>query len=636
MPRVNFRITICAWCCLLAGCATQSLVFDRNPDPDVLEINLVAARTAVELTEDGLIAQAYTFNGQTPGPELRLKVGDTAIVHFRNELQEPMNVHWHGIELDNANDGTPVTQNPVAPGETFTYRFKVTRPGIFWYHPHAMPTNFEFKGLYGPLIVTDNADDTLIAENVLPDESQTRTLMLGDTTVCKAPGENDPFTYAPDANLAWVHADTIGPFPGLTAYPSPADLCERPRDRHGMPTDSGPLDAGQIPNIMPSRRCMAQSRQLGLPPEAACRVNEGQLVLSNGRTAAARQGLPEQPGALTGEHGVIDVMAGQGLRLRLINAAVSRYFWLRMTDQDGNPVTLFRVGGEGGLLDRVRVEGGLQGDLDTKTRRGDIVLGVADREDIVVRVPDADIGDVLTLWTLDYQHYGTLQYPFGYGGLPTVPVLHLHVVGKNSGGDAFRIAAGDPLRAHPAVDDPVESIRNIVIVDELLDPETFSVPRPGTDSPELLLAVVGLRESIDGVHGTLLEGEVDNFTAIDHLPSSRYAQLGDTLELSFRNGTQMHHPMHLHGFSYQPLRITDLDDNLVYEYDYNEFVDTVDVPAVHKLTIRVRLEDRPWFESGEPGGGAGRWLIHCHIFNHAGLGMISELVVIDPQADSSR
>jgi FtsP/CotA-like multicopper oxidase with cupredoxin domain len=454
--------------------------------------------------------------------------------------------------------------------------------------------------------------------------------VLGDTTVCKAPGDNDEFTYAPDTMLPWVHSETIGPFPGLIAYPSPTDLCEQPRDMRGNPTGTGPLQAGEIPNVMPARNCMTLSRKLGLKPEAACRVNEGQLVLTNGRTAAGRRGDPERPGKLTGRDAVIDVMAGQGLRLRLINAAVSRYFWLHMTDQDGAPVTLYRVGGEGGLLDRVRVEGGLQGRLDTKYPSGDIVLGVADRADLVVRVPDdAEIGDVLTLWTLDYQHYGTLQYPFGYGALPTVPVAHLRIVGKNSGSEAFRIAVGDPLRAHPAVNRPIETIKTGVVVNQLLDPATFSVPQPGTDDEELLLTIVGLRESIDGIHGTFLEGGDRDFSEIEHLSSSRFARLGDTLEMSFRNGTQMHHPMHLHGFSFQPVRITDLDDNLVYEYDYNEFVDTVDVPAVHKMVIRVRLEDRPWIDSGRPGGGTGRWLLHCHIFNHAALGMITELVVID-------
>ena len=104
---------------------------DLNPDPNILEVELVAKQVPVDLTGDGLIANAYTFNGSTPGPELRVKVGDLVIVHFTNQLPEPINIHWHGVEVDNANDGTNVTQNPVETGGQFNYQFRVPRPGVF-------------------------------------------------------------------------------------------------------------------------------------------------------------------------------------------------------------------------------------------------------------------------------------------------------------------------------------------------------------------------------------------------------------------------------------------------------------------------------------------------------------------------
>ena len=79
---------------------------DLNLDPDILEVEMVAAQRRVDLTGNGLFANAYTINGASPGPELRLKVGDLVIIHFTNELPEPTSIHWHGIEVDNANDGT--------------------------------------------------------------------------------------------------------------------------------------------------------------------------------------------------------------------------------------------------------------------------------------------------------------------------------------------------------------------------------------------------------------------------------------------------------------------------------------------------------------------------------------------------
>ncbi|MEZ5566443.1 MAG: multicopper oxidase family protein [Gammaproteobacteria bacterium] len=615
---------------LSGACVTDRHQSSRKVDPRVVEINLVAARQAVDLTGSGLMANAYTLNGKVPGPELRLHVGDTAVVHFRNELPELTTVHWHGIELDNVNDGTSVTQDPVRPGESFDYRFKVTRPGVFWYHSHAMPSNPEFKGFYGAIVVTDDSDARLVEKQVLPDADQTWTLVLSDTTVCKKPGMNDTATFAADPSRPWAFTARLGPFPGLVAYPSPVDLCEAPRDRHGVFTDTGPLAEGEIPNIQPATSCSAGGNTFGMESRKSCRVNEGQLVLTNGVVAAARAGTPENPGALQGDRDVFAVEPGSGVRLRLVNAAVSRYFRLRLTDQSGKQQTIYRVGGQGGVLDRVIVEGGQIGQLDTKFERGEILLGVAERTDVVIRIPDtAKPGSVLTLWTLDYQHYGTAEYPYGYGGLPTVPVAHFRVA---EGADTARyaIAEGDPLRLHPAVNDPVESIKTLTIDRHLLDPASFAAPAIGTPEEEILLTVVGLKHTIDGVFGTVLEQGAADYRDIPHLQSSRYAAVGDTLELTFYNGTQMHHPMHLHGFSFQPLRITDVNNNTVYQYDYNEFVDTVDVPSLYKLVMRVRLADRPIFATGLPGGAKGRWLLHCHIFPHAALGMMSELVVVDP------
>ena len=199
---------------------------DLNPDPEIVEVDLVAAVRSVDLSGDGLMANAWTFNGGTPGPLIRLRVGQRLIVHFRNELPKPNVVHWHGIELDNANDGTEVTQNPVPTGETFTYDFVVPRPGVFFYQPHSMPSNDEFKGLYGPLIVTDTADETLGEIGIVPPASDAHVLTFADMTVCKKPGQNDEVTYKPGADVPWVHKAKLGDFPGLVAWPSPRDLCE--------------------------------------------------------------------------------------------------------------------------------------------------------------------------------------------------------------------------------------------------------------------------------------------------------------------------------------------------------------------------------------------------------------------------
>jgi hypothetical protein len=97
--------------------------------------------------------------------------------------------------------------------------------------------------------------------------------------------------------------------------------------------------------------------------------------------------ISNHPSPLAEAAEVIPVHAGQGFRLQIINGAVSRFFRLLLTDQNGEQITMFRVGGEGGLLDRVRIEGGIHGKLNSKFPRGELMLANADRADVVACPP---------------------------------------------------------------------------------------------------------------------------------------------------------------------------------------------------------------------------------------------------------
>lgn len=629
-PRLRIKqsfLSLAILACLLlarsaaAGHLDIPAAVDTNPDPNIYETTLVAMETSLDVDGDGSMETLNGFNGLVPGPEIRVKVGDTIIVHFINELDEASSIHWHGIELNNRSDGTPVTQNEVMPGGTFLYHFIVPRSGVFWYHPHFKPGNQVFKGLYAPLIVTDDSDDQLTSLGVLPGAEQTKTLVLGDVTVCKAPGQNDAATFPADLTLPWSGP---GVFPGNINFPVPRELCENPRDNKGDPLISGPLAPGAVPNVEASPDCRVTGAR-------ACRTTEGQWVLANGRLPAPRGGSPDNPADLPLGVETLEVVPGQGLRLRIVNAAIMRYFRLRMTDAKGQQIMLFRVGGEGGLLDRARVEGGVQGLLDTKFDRGEVVLGPSDRTDVVLVVPrvprSAAVGDTLTLWTSDYSRTGR-----GFSDIPTVPVLHLKL--SNNANQGYSIGEGVPLLADPRINRPVEDLKSLTIVDHLLDPNLLMEPRAGSGNEEIKLTTFGngvTGPSIDGVIGTFDAGAPD-FTMIPHLASSRFARIGDLLELKVTNTTAAHHPFHLHGFSFQPVRVEKQGVTQV-TFDFNEFVDTFDIPGEHTLVFRVRLDDRPLMDGITPGGGEGRWVFHCHIFHHAALGMISELVVLNNDRD---
>ena len=96
----------------------------------------------------------YGFNGQIPGPLLWVGEDATVTVRFTNGIEWPTAIHWHGIRLDNRFDGVPgVTQDPVLPGESFTYRIRFPDPGIYWYHPHHREDVQQDLGLAGNLVV---------------------------------------------------------------------------------------------------------------------------------------------------------------------------------------------------------------------------------------------------------------------------------------------------------------------------------------------------------------------------------------------------------------------------------------------------------------------------------------------------
>lgn len=107
-------------------------------------------------TAPGQFVDGFAYNGQIPGPEIHVQPGD----HFRVELtnamdDQPTTIHFHGMTTPNAMDGVPfISQDPVMPGETFTYEFTVKDgPGTYMYHSHMNALEQVGDGLFGAVIV---------------------------------------------------------------------------------------------------------------------------------------------------------------------------------------------------------------------------------------------------------------------------------------------------------------------------------------------------------------------------------------------------------------------------------------------------------------------------------------------------
>ena len=105
--------------------------------------------------EDGAREPLLGYNGQWPGPTIRVTEGDKVRAIFKNNLKETTGVHFHGVDFDNFfMDGVPfVTQLPIVPGESFTYEFVAKPGGSMMYHSHHNATDQVGRGLLGAFII---------------------------------------------------------------------------------------------------------------------------------------------------------------------------------------------------------------------------------------------------------------------------------------------------------------------------------------------------------------------------------------------------------------------------------------------------------------------------------------------------
>jgi FtsP/CotA-like multicopper oxidase with cupredoxin domain len=522
---------------------------DLDPDPLRFEADLVAAPSTWSYAP-GVKVRGLAYEGAVPGPLIRVPLGARVLVHFRNALPEGFDttVHWHGIEGNNAADGTHVTQGHLHPGGTYDYDFVATRSGLFWYHPHARGAQGVFEGLYAPLVVEDPDEAELVARGVLPADE--RVLVLSDVS-----------------------------------------------DYQGAPISVEIDTAMEVMN-----------------------GTEGRHLLVNGR---------EDP--------VFEVVAGGAVRLRVVNTSITRFWRLSVPGR-----TLYRVGGEGGLLDRVRVEGGSVVGRKTALAdgadlgpvevplgydRGELVLAPGERADVVVRT-DGAAGDTFALrWSDVARGRHGMWMEGGEMVMDDAPDD-----GIRAGEDVatFRLVDGEALPWTLDEGDPVlEAVgRSVGAL-----PATDELDWSGADAM-VFSERMDMTQRADGVWEMSTELYLDGRSWVpDHggptqpeAPTAVHARLGDTIRWEVRNDSAMAHPMHLHGFSYQPLSFSRTDEAAgtvtTWDLGYDEFEDTTVVPGHTSLFVRFRLDD----PVGD-GGALGRWMRHCHILQHGENGMMSELVV---------
>jgi FtsP/CotA-like multicopper oxidase with cupredoxin domain len=110
--------------------------------------------------EPGKIVKAWTYNGQVPGPILRAQVGDKVRIVVKNDLPQSTSLHLHGVRVPNANDGVdPYTQDPIKPGDTYSYDFTALEPSVGMYHSHHNAQVQIPNGMAGALLIGPKGGD---------------------------------------------------------------------------------------------------------------------------------------------------------------------------------------------------------------------------------------------------------------------------------------------------------------------------------------------------------------------------------------------------------------------------------------------------------------------------------------------
>ena len=555
------------------------------------EFDLVIEDAAVNFTGQPGVAQ--TINGTLPGPTLRWRKGDTVTIRVTNKLREPTSLHWHGIILPYQMDGVPgISFHGIAPGETFTYRFKVQQSGSYWYHSHS---GFqEMTGVYGGLII-DGDDDPIRAD-------RDHTILLSDWTdedpmrvLAKLKNQSDYYNYN---------------------RPTVVDFF-RDISRDGV---KAALDKRKMWN------------QMRMSPTDLADLSGATLTyLMNGVTPAGNWTGLFRP--------------GEKVRLRFINGAGNTFYDVRIPGlklkvvqidgQNIEPVTVdeFRFG-PGETCD-VLVEPSddaytvfAQSMDRTGFARGTLAV----REDMRAPVPALDKAEWLTMadmmGSMDHGAMGGMagmdhgaMAGMNHGAMPMDHGQHGAMAMDHSQHGMQAMATTDPLKvpskqarharteygpstdmrvdmARTNLDDPGIGLRNngrrvLTLADMHTIGGAMDARGPGR---EVELHLTGNMErytwSFDGV-------EFGKSTPV-------FFKHGERLRVILHNDTMMTHPMHLHGM-------------------WSELETPDGAFQARRHTIPVQPAQRISFQL--TADALGRWAWHCHLMLHMDAGMFREAVV---------
>lgn len=473
--------------------------------------------------------KALAINGQIPAPTLYFTEGDTAVIKVHNQMDKPTSIHWHGLLVPNAQDGVPfLTTAPVLPHSTHIYKFPIVQNGTYWYHSHAGLQ--EQKGLYGAFVIHKRDNDSLRTQ---ADRLPEYTFVLSDWTNVGANEINRR-----------LHTDSDW-----------ASIKKKSTQNYWEALRKGELGT-KFKNEWKRMEAMDVSDVYY------------NCFLINGAT---KQKLPK-------------LLAGEKMRLRIVNGGASTYFWLQYA---GGKITVVAADGK----DIVPVE------VDR------MMIAVSETYDIVVTVPEDNASYELLATAEDRS--GSASLWLGNGVLKPVPPLpKLNYFAGMKKMNKMMKMNGDMNNMG------MKMSMQKMDMNKAMYPEMAHSPQMVTLNYEMLKSPVKTNLPANVATKELyfeLTGSMDRYVWSLNNKTLSEADLirikeGENVRIIIYNNTMMRHPMHLHGHFF-------LLRNSQREYAPMKFA--LDIMPMETDTIEFNANER----------SRGDWFFHCHVLYHMMSGM---------------
>jgi CopA family copper-resistance protein len=523
--------------------------------------HLYVTDTMVNYT--GRKRHAYAINGLLPAPTLYFTEGDTAAIYLHNNLKkEETSLHWHGVILPNQFDGVPyLTTKRIGPGETHLYKFKVVQNGTYWYHSHTALQ--EQNGMYGALIFRKRGEadtQSMNTANFSSTSSNQVNVVLSEwadenpmQTQRRLRTGNDWFSIKKGSTQSYTEAIKEGHF------------------------------KTKLVNEWKRMKAMDVSDDWY------------QKFLVNG--------MPETS--------ITQFKAGDKVKLHVVNAGASTYFWLQFA---GGKISV--IGNDGNDVDPVAVDRLIIAPSETY----DLEVTIPQNMNYEFRATSEDRTGASSLWLgkgmkMPAPILQRLKYFEGMKMMNSMmrtngtmnemgmkmsnqtmdmnSVMYPEITGSKEEEDNTPTDHSEHTGLHDMQSMNSSSSSEMVTLNYTMLRSPFKTALPEGPVKELHFDLTGNMNRYVWTLDNKTVNEADRIMI----------KQGENLRIIIRNNSMMRHPMHLHGHDFRVLN---------GQGDYAPLKNVLDIMPMETDTIEFAANQE------------GNWFFHCHILFHmmAGMGRV--------------